>query len=281
MNAFNNIAYLLKIRKNSKQEIFRFVSDMLHLVRLNGLEKRYPDELSGGQQQRVALARALIMKPDLLLLDEPLSNLDAKLREELREELKRIQKEAEITMIYVTHDQTEAMALADRIGVMGKGSLIQLGTPVDIYERPKSEFVADFMGTGNLLPGEIELDNQNRQIFFGYNWDKQGKYLRLPLPDNHSLPLGNVLLAIHSEDILIARHNPGLKATILSLTYLGNVIEYRLRAKGRVFRVRTASKNVYAEGEKVFLRFRRIIPINSSGHSKGMRKKIRHRRGLS
>ncbi|MEM0066581.1 MAG: ABC transporter ATP-binding protein, partial [Sulfolobales archaeon] len=140
MTVFENVAYGLKVRKYPKEEIRRKVKEVLELVRLEGLEDRYPTQLSGGQQQRVALARALVVEPKALLLDEPLSNLDAKLRIEMREELKRIQKSLNITAVYVTHDQEEAMVLSDRIAVMNRGRVVQIGSPEELYGRPKTLF---------------------------------------------------------------------------------------------------------------------------------------------
>jgi len=156
MTVYDNISFGLKLRKLSKEEIKRRVSWALELVGLKGFEDRYPEQLSGGQQQRVALARALVIEPQLLLLDEPLSNLDAKIRERLRGEIKRIQKELGITTIYVTHDQEEAMAISDRIAVMSVGKIEQVGNPLDLYYNPKNEFVAKFLGLSNILEVNAE-----------------------------------------------------------------------------------------------------------------------------
>lgn len=155
MTVFDNVAYGLKIRKLPKDEIRRRVREALELVRLEGLEGRYPTQLSGGQQQRIALARALVVEPKALLLDEPLSNLDAKLRIEMREELKRLQRNLNITTIYVTHDQEEAMVLSDRIAVMNWGKVVQVGSPEELYGKPKALFVATFIGKYNLLEGVV------------------------------------------------------------------------------------------------------------------------------
>ncbi len=160
MNVYENIAYGLKIRKLSKQEIDRRVKEVLKLVKLEGLEKRTPHQLSGGQQQRVALARAIVLNPRVLLFDEPLSNLDAKLRIEMRAELRRIQKELNITTIYVTHDQEEAMSISDRMAVMNRGRVMQVGTPREVYKSPENEFVARFIGQGTFLPGTVEEVNE-------------------------------------------------------------------------------------------------------------------------
>ena len=154
-NIFDNVAYGLKIRKVSPDEIRRRVTHILGLVGLEGMESRMTNQLSGGQQQRVALARALVLEPGVLLFDEPLSNLDAKLRVTMRTEIRRIQQEAGITAVYVTHDQSEAMALSDRIIIMEKGVVSQMGTPQEIYYHPKNRFVADFIGDANFLDGKM------------------------------------------------------------------------------------------------------------------------------
>ncbi len=154
MTVYGNIAFPLRLRRLPEEAVRKRVGELLERVRLEGLENRYPRELSGGQQQRVALARALAREPRLLLLDEPLSALDAKVREELRGEIKRLQRGLGITTIYVTHDQEEALALSDRIGVMREGRLEQVGTPKEIYNEPRTPFVARFVGSETLVKGE-------------------------------------------------------------------------------------------------------------------------------
>ncbi|MCC7103549.1 MAG: ABC transporter ATP-binding protein, partial [Chloroflexi bacterium] len=156
MTVAENIAYGLRRRRVSREEISARTADILNLVHLPGLEQRYPRQLSGGQQQRVAIARALVIRPRVLLLDEPLSNLDAKLREGMRIELRQIQREVGITAIYVTHDQEEALALSDRIAVMDHGRIAQVGTPYQIYQAPEDPFVAQFIGRSNILRGVVE-----------------------------------------------------------------------------------------------------------------------------
>ena len=158
-NIFDNVAYGLKLRKMDKATIKEKVTKILALVGLEGMEERMTNQLSGGQQQRVALARALVLEPGVLLFDEPLSNLDAKLRVTMRTEIRRIQQEAGITAIYVTHDQSEAMALSDQIIIMEKGVVAQIGTPQEIYYHPASEFVADFIGEANFLKGKLSDKN--------------------------------------------------------------------------------------------------------------------------
>jgi iron(III) transport system ATP-binding protein len=157
MNVFKNVAFPLEVRKSrpSRKEIEQKVMRVLETVQLAGLVNRDATKLSGGQQQRLALARALVMEPQLLLLDEPLSNLDAKLREAMRFELKRMQRELGLTTIYVTHDQSEALALSHEIAVMNEGRIVQIGSPRDIYERPRNKFVADFVGNTNFIDGKM------------------------------------------------------------------------------------------------------------------------------
>lgn len=162
MNVFDNVAYGLKIRKTPKDVVKSQVKETLDLVRLSGLESRTPFQLSGGQQQRVALARALVIKPKVLLLDEPLSNLDAKLRLEMRQEIIGIQKKLNITTVYVTHDQEEALSISDRIAVMKSGAIQQVGSPKEIYVNPQNAFVADFIGQCSFMEGTVT--NVNRYV---------------------------------------------------------------------------------------------------------------------
>ena len=169
MNVFDNVAYPLKIKKISKEEIKTRVMEMLALVHMDGLEKRMAHELSGGQQQRVALARALVMQPRLLLLDESLSNLDAALREEMRDEIKDIQKKLGITIINVTHDQTEALAMSDKVAIMKNGELIQFATPREMYKNPANTFVAKFLGAYNIIKAEVE--NEGKQGYLAVKPD--------------------------------------------------------------------------------------------------------------
>ena len=155
MTVYDNVAFGLRIRSLDNEVIRRRVEESLELVALVGLEKRYPGQLSGGQQQRVALARSIAIQPKVLLLDEPLSNLDAQLREQMRHEIRDLQKELNLTTVYVTHDQEEALAISDRVAVMNRGQLIQLGTPLEVYQRPSGLFVAEFVGHANLIRGTV------------------------------------------------------------------------------------------------------------------------------
>ena len=160
MNVFDNVSYGLKVKKVPKDEMIKRVEDALELMQLKGMEKRFPNQMSGGQQQRVAVARALVMKPDVLLLDEPLSNLDAKLRESVRVELRTIQQKMGLSVIYVTHDQSEALSMSDAVVVLKDGEVHQVGTPQEIYFEPKTQFVADFIGESNILNGTMIKDRQ-------------------------------------------------------------------------------------------------------------------------
>jgi ABC-type Fe3+/spermidine/putrescine transport system ATPase subunit len=155
MKVFDNIAFGLRVNKLKNDEIKRKVANVVDVVKLQGMEERYPTQLSGGQQQRVALARALVVEPAVLLLDEPLSNLDAKLRLEMREELKVIQRRLGITAIYVTHDQEEALSISDRVAIIDHGKVVQVGTPAEVYDKPHNTFVASFIGTSSSLVGVL------------------------------------------------------------------------------------------------------------------------------
>lgn len=175
MTVFENMAFGLQIRNYPKNQMKEEIQAMLKLVRMDGSEKKYPSQLSGGQQQRIAIARSLALKPSLLLLDEPFSALDAKIRGQMREELKRIQREAGLTVIFVTHDQEEAMAISDRIAIMKSGSIEQIGNPDEIYENPKTRFVAEFIGEMNFIqengqeiavrPEDISMTKDSKGIY--------------------------------------------------------------------------------------------------------------------
>ncbi|MHB8620502.1 MAG: ABC transporter ATP-binding protein [Chloroflexota bacterium] len=193
MDVWHNIAFGLQLRHAPRRETDARVQAVLDLVGLSGLARRYPAQLSGGQQQRVALARALVLEPRILLLDEPLSNLDAQLRYRMRDELRSIQRRVGITTVFVTHDQEEALSLADRIAVMRDGVLQQLAAPADLYARPATLFVATFIGTMNLLEGRVEA---NGKVAAGP--------FRLALPDGVSLAEGTAVTAgIRPEDLLL------------------------------------------------------------------------------
>ena len=222
MNVFDNVAYPLRIKKRAKPEIRERVERVLGIVHLSQYKERYPNQLSGGQQQRVALARALVAAPKLLLLDEPLSNLDAKLRESMRFEIKEIQSAMGITVVYVTHDQTEAMAMSDRVIVINQGVIQQTGTPMDIYNAPANPFVADFVGKVGFFRGEakdgmIALDGTDQKI-----------------PYDGPLA-GRVIAAIRPEGIrFVPADEARLKGTLQSQYFLGDVNDCRVSLSGDI-----------------------------------------------
>lgn len=211
MNVEKNISYGLKNKIKDKKIIKNKVKDILKMVELTGLEKRKIDELSGGQQQRVALARAIVTNPKILLFDEPLSNLDEKLRESMRNQIKNIQRLTKITTIYVTHDQREALALADEIVVMKKGKIKQISNPIDLYRLPKDEFIANFLGQKNIFKFDIL-----RKINFDSNLKNSNKYI-------------NKKILLRPEEIFIRKN--GIKGVIKGIENRGNIIRYRVDIK--------------------------------------------------
>ncbi|MCO5089589.1 ABC transporter ATP-binding protein [Bosea sp. (in: a-proteobacteria)] len=221
MSVFDNVAFGLKMRKVAPGEIATRVNRALDLVQLNQLGERFPRQLSGGQQQRVALARAIVVEPSVLLLDEPLSNLDASLREQMRFEIREIQKRIGITTVFVTHDQNEAMAVADRLVVMSKGQIRQVGTPQEIYESPADVFVASFIGQANLLRGEVaQVGDGVVEVML-----KSGQRVsaRQTGPAQPGQP---ATLAVHPEDLQIAAAPPGgfnaVNGVVTRTSYLGS-----------------------------------------------------------
>jgi iron(III) transport system ATP-binding protein len=225
---FENVAFGLSVRNVARREIRARVARILELVNLSGLEGRYPSELSGGQQQRVAVARSLVVEPGIMLLDEPLSNLDAKLRERMRWELKDLQRRTGITFVYVTHDQSEAMALSDRIAVMHQGVVMQYGAPREVYTRPANRTVADFMGLVNLIPGRVVRSAGDESLVtIGGNHP-----IRLALPPG--LAEGQaVQVAIRPESLRVMALVPGavtegpaeVPGKVADVTFLGNVLD--------------------------------------------------------
>jgi ABC-type Fe3+/spermidine/putrescine transport system ATPase subunit len=234
MTVWQNVAYGLKIKRLRAREIQTRVSEGLRKVNLTGLEDRYPGQLSGGQQQRVALARALVLNPDLLLLDEPLSNLDAKIRVAVRSEIRKLQKELGITTIYVTHDQEEALSLSDRIAVLNQGEVLQVGTPKELYERPATPFVADFIGVNNLIAGSVAGEGETLlrvQTALG-----ELQALRRP----GLKPGDRCLLSVRPENTLLipvrgeGRGENRVPGKVVLASYLGNTLRYDVEAAGGV-----------------------------------------------
>jgi iron(III) transport system ATP-binding protein len=247
---YENVVFGLKLRKVPGAEARRQVEETLGLVNLTGLESRYPNELSGGQQQRVALARSLVVEPDILLLDEPLSNLDAKLRERMRSELKQLQRRTGITFVYVTHDQAEALALSDMVAVMHGGRLQQYGTPYEVYARPANRVVADFMGLVNLVPAKVMAADGGAGVV------EAGDGLRLELPLPSGTTVGDTVeVVIRPENIrLSAPDGPAVapQAVIKEHTFLGNISEYYTTlASGQLLRVQTHPLQQFAVGDTV------------------------------
>jgi spermidine/putrescine ABC transporter ATP-binding subunit len=202
MSVEDNVAFGLERRGVPRQEMRKRVGEMLDMVRLAGVERRRPAQLSGGQQQRVAIARSLVLRPALLLLDEPLASLDRKLRKEMQVELKRIQKEVNVTFLYVTHDQKEALCLSHRVGVMKAGRLVQVGTPTEIYQNPRSRFVADFLGVSNIFPGKIAALQPDGERMYVDTPDG----FRLAVPFSPGRPPGSpVDVAVRPEVIEVLR----------------------------------------------------------------------------
>jgi iron(III) transport system ATP-binding protein len=249
---YENVVFGLKLRKVPAAEARRQVEDTLALVNLTGLEQRYPNELSGGQQQRVALARSLVVEPDILLLDEPLSNLDAKLRERMRSELKQLQRRTGITFVYVTHDQAEALALSDMVAVMHGGRLQQYGTPYEVYARPANRIVADFMGLVNLVPGKVASAQNGK----GAVEAADGLRFELTLPSD-AMPGDAVEVVVRPENVYLAKPkgqadtvNP--QAKISDRTFLGNINEYYATLpSGLQLRVQTHPLQEFAVNEAV------------------------------
>lgn len=228
MTIYDNLAFGLKIRKVPKPEIRQRIQDMLELVKMPGCEKKYPAQMSGGQQQRIAIARSLLLKPSVLLLDEPFSALDAKIRAEMREELKRIQQDLNITIVFVTHDQEEAMAISHRIVVMNKGSIEQIGTSTEIYDNPATRYIAGFVGEMNFLQQE------NGQV-----------------------------LAVRPEDILIAEspEQAELTGTLDMMMVLGHYVEASVTTREqtiKIFMSRTVADKLHVH-DKIGMQFKRKI----------------------
>ena len=254
MTVFENVAYPLTIQKKKKDEIKREVDRVLEIVHLSQYAERIPSQLSGGQQQRVALARALVARPQVLLLDEPLSNLDAKLRESMRFEIKEIQQRLGITVVYVTHDQTEAMAMSDRVILINRGVIQQVASPAEIYDHPANQFVADFLGKVVFLKGEakdgrIAIDGAGQSV--SYDGDKTGR----------------VEIAVRPERITLSTESGELKGILESQYYLGDVNDCRVKVGGALVRVIAQPESYHRlkPGDTVYLTFREKLVFDEDG----------------
>lgn len=260
MTVLQNVAYGLTVKSMPKREAMEKAEQGLEMVGLAGYGPRLPSELSGGQQQRVAVARAIVLEPEVLLLDEPLSNLDAKLRRHVREEIRQIQQNLGLTAVYVTHDQEEAMAVSDRIIVMKDAEIAQEGTPHDLYERPNSTFIADFIGDANLIDCQINsTDDGQANINIG------DIKLTVPNAENHT---GNAKLVLRPHQIKLstANGNKGcFEGQISYAAYLGNQIQYTIEGPlGSLFAITNTSANAFAKGDNVTITFdsavTRLVP---------------------
>ncbi len=262
---FDNIAFGLKYRKVEKSQIAAKVTRALEMVRLPGVEKKLPSEMSGGQQQRIALARAIVIEPDVLLLDEPLSALDANLREEMRTELKIIQREVGITTIFVTHDQDEALAMSDRIVVMNKGLIEQVGTPEEVYRRPESRFVASFLGQSNLLPGQVTGLADGLATLRLEN----GQDLAAEAPASLT-PAARVTAIIRAQKVVLGPpERGGSRGRIISTSYLGGSAAYFVDMGGITLQsIATIDERVWREGEEVSVGISPsdVLLLDEAGH---------------
>ena len=240
-----NVAYGLKARKTPKKEIETRVAEALELVQISHLADRKPNELSGGQQQRVALARAFVIEPSVLLMDEPLSNLDAKLRVQMRTVIKKLQRRLGITTIYVTHDQEEALAISDRIAVMKDGNIMQIGTPSEIYAKPQNPFVAGFIGVSNFLECDVKGEDVSIQGELSF---------KIPVRKHFE---GKGQISARPEQLFLT--DTGMPGKILISTFLGDFIEYEvLLDNGQSLLVNEYTKDtstVHEDGERVFVSF--------------------------
>ena len=250
-NVFDNVAYGLKLRKVPKDEIRERVMRILDLVELTGMEGRMTNQLSGGQQQRVALARALVIEPSVLLFDEPLSNLDAKLRVSMRTEIRRIQQEVGITAIYVTHDQSEAMALSDKIIIMSKGVVAQMGTPQEIYYHPVNEFVADFIGEANFLKGKMTAkDGALAEL------DIEGNPLRIEAAEH--MEVGKDYTLVLRPEAASLADEGGLPCEVVLSCFMGSYQNYHVKVGDTLVKLEEhnpKNKKIYQVGERCALVF--------------------------
>ncbi|MDY0091464.1 MAG: ABC transporter ATP-binding protein [Candidatus Vecturithrix sp.] len=239
MTVENNVAFGLKMRKVPRAELAQRVKAALELVDLADYARRFPRQLSGGQQQRVALARAIVIEPELLLFDEPLSNLDAKLREQLREELHHLQRRLGITSMYVTHDQAEAMALADRIVVMNAGRIIETGTPIELYRQPRYRFTAEFLGHTNVF--SIEAEGERGRLAWGPEITLQQE------------AQGMVQVSVRPEDIKLEATDVNAHGVVETAVFMGSSITYRVLVGNLLIRAMASGNetDVIAEGESV------------------------------
>ncbi len=248
MNIFENVTFPLRVRKVPKAEMTERVKMALKHTSLDGMEKVYPGNLSGGQQQRIALARAIVTNPKVMLLDEPLSNLDPKLRETMRFEIKELQKKFNFTIIFVTHDQSEAMALSDRMMVMDMGNIVQIGTPTELYNRPVNRFVHKFLGQSTFT--DVILQDGK-----AYARGDMEQPLPVALPENGEREM---VMATRPNQIDMNR-TEGYKTKVEKRIFLTNYTEYLVRVGDQLLQVQTPHRNAFAQGETCYLKFPGIM----------------------
>jgi iron(III) transport system ATP-binding protein len=251
MNVWKNVAFGLTTRGVSKEEIEKRVDKMLATVKIDQFRDRMPDRLSGGQQQRVALGRAIVIEPDVLLMDEPLSNLDAKLRVEMRNAIKEIQKSVDITTIYVTHDQEEAMAVSDRIAIMNNGVIQHVGSPREIYQRPENIFVATFIGHSSILTGTLKNNGGKQELTVGdYTLDLSGTTIK---NDGET----EVKVSVRPEEFYFSDEADGIKGTITSSVFLGLYTQNFVRLDNGLeleFVDQSSGGKVFNSGDRIALK---------------------------
>jgi iron(III) transport system ATP-binding protein len=259
MNVFQNVAFPLEVRKVDKQQMRDRVMRVLNAVQLDHLVDREATKLSGGQQQRLALARALVMEPQLLLLDEPLSNLDAKLRDRMRTELKRLQRELNLTTIYVTHDQSEALALSHEIAVMNDGSIRQIGTPRQIYETPNSQFVADFVGTTNFFGGTVTALESGGRCVVSSPMGEIKAHAADGVAKNST-----VIVSVRPEDVELSEQAPAaaaegetiIRATVHHKDFLGEYLDFQVKVGDVVLQSRAHPSLRTPTGDPIYVRMK-------------------------
>ncbi len=257
MTVFQNLAFGLQLKKLPKAAIQKRVEQGLDTVKLSGFEDRYPRQLSGGQQQRVALARALVLEPDILLLDEPLSNLDALLREQMRFEIAQIHKQSGITSIYVTHDQTEAMVISDRIAVMDRGKIVQIGETAEIYSYPANRFVAGFMGTTAFVRGQVtEVTKKHAGVrtASGLTIFGKGRELRGGEEVEVAVRPENIELLYPAAGAGEPRGTNTFSVRVARASYVGELIDYLLDLQGFLIRAKGETARPLAEGSQIWIR---------------------------
>ena len=258
MNVFQNVAFPLEVRKVDKRQMRDRVMRVLNAVQLDHLVDREATKLSGGQQQRLALARALVMEPQLLLLDEPLSNLDAKLRDRMRTELKRLQRELNLTTIYVTHDQSEALALSHEIAVMSDGFIKQVGTPRQIYETPNSQFVADFVGTTNFIGGTVTAVESGGRCLVSSPVGEIRAHAAEGVVKNST-----VIVSVRPEDVELSEQSPAaadgetiIRATVHHKDFLGEYLDFQVKVGDVVLQSRAHPSLRTPTGDPIYVRMK-------------------------